>query len=506
MARVIVSGRDAQGLLPAGERRRSPRLGRARAVLRGLAGLPRGPRPGLGRDLRRRRERVARRRRLAQRRPRRDVGALERGPGATADERAQALEDLGPDGGPRAAARRRRGRRRVREPRRRRAPGRCSARSTASPAATTGTSRRTSRPAISACRACSPHPDDAVALLGRRPGLRHLRDDRRRRLRWTPRNRGLRADWPLEDPEVGYCVHKLVMSPADHERLYQQNHCGMHRSDDAGQSWTEITEGLPSDFGFAAAAHPHDRDSFYVIPLDAGPRPLHAGRPRGGVAHARRRLELAAARPRPAAARRPPRRAARGHGDRRARRRRACTSAPAPARCSRAPTRARAGTRSPATCPAIASVEVAVLDCMADGPSPADAAAAVPRPAAPARGRGGDGRRGDRRARRALARPARPPLRARPDAAAAHQRLRRSRARRRSTPRSARLARRRDRRDQRGLSARVLARAPSSARTSPTRRARAPASPARRACPCARRPTGSAGRRPSASGTSRDRS
>jgi len=87
---------------------------------------------------------------------------------------------------------------------------------------------------------------------------------------WTPRNRGLRADWPLENPEVGYCVHKLVMSPADHGRLYQQNHCGMHRSDDGGRSWLEITEGLPSDFGFAAAAHPHDRDTFYVIPLDPG--------------------------------------------------------------------------------------------------------------------------------------------------------------------------------------------------------------------------------------------
>jgi photosystem II stability/assembly factor-like uncharacterized protein len=87
---------------------------------------------------------------------------------------------------------------------------------------------------------------------------------------WTPRNRGLRADWPREHEEIGFCVHKLVMSPADHDRMYQQNHCGMHRSDDAGHSWTEITEGLPSEFGFAAAAHPHDRDSFYVIPLDPG--------------------------------------------------------------------------------------------------------------------------------------------------------------------------------------------------------------------------------------------
>ena len=87
---------------------------------------------------------------------------------------------------------------------------------------------------------------------------------------WTPRNHGLRADWPREHPEVGFCVHKLVMSPVDDQRLYQQNHCGMHRSDDAGRSWVEITDGLPTEFGFAAAAHPHDRDSFYVIPLDPG--------------------------------------------------------------------------------------------------------------------------------------------------------------------------------------------------------------------------------------------
>jgi photosystem II stability/assembly factor-like uncharacterized protein len=87
---------------------------------------------------------------------------------------------------------------------------------------------------------------------------------------WAPRNKGLRADWPLEDPEVGYCVHCLVRSPLDGTRMYQQNHVGMHRSDDGGLSWTEISEGLPTEFGFAAAVHPHDRDTFYVIPLDPG--------------------------------------------------------------------------------------------------------------------------------------------------------------------------------------------------------------------------------------------
>ena len=52
--------------------------------------------------------------------------------------------------------------------------------------------------------------------------------------------------------------------------MFQQNHVGMHRSDDGGKTWTEITEGLPTEFGFAAATHPHDRDTFYVIPLDPG--------------------------------------------------------------------------------------------------------------------------------------------------------------------------------------------------------------------------------------------
>jgi photosystem II stability/assembly factor-like uncharacterized protein len=114
-----------------------------------------------------------------------------------------------------------------------------------------------------------PHPDEASRFWAvvQGIGIFETTDDG---TSWTPRNRGLRADWPLEDPEIGYCVHKLVMSPVDNQRLYQQNHVGMHRSDDGAHSWTEITDGLPTEFGFAAAAHPHDRDTFYVIPLDPG--------------------------------------------------------------------------------------------------------------------------------------------------------------------------------------------------------------------------------------------
>jgi photosystem II stability/assembly factor-like uncharacterized protein len=49
--------------------------------------------------------------------------------------------------------------------------------------------------------------------------------------------------------------------------LYQQNHCGVYRSEDGGRQWTEITGSLPSDFGFPLAIHPHDPSTIYVIPM-----------------------------------------------------------------------------------------------------------------------------------------------------------------------------------------------------------------------------------------------
>ena len=132
--------------------------------------------------------------------------------------------------------------------------------------------------------------------------------------------------------------------------MYQQNHVGMHRSDDCGQTWTEITEGLPTEFGFAAATHPHDKETFYVVPLDPG----HGRTMPDGQAAVWRTQDAGESWQRArhgfAAAGRVRRRAARGHGDRLATSRRGCTSGRAPARSSRAPTRARAGARSRATC------------------------------------------------------------------------------------------------------------------------------------------------------------
>lgn len=87
---------------------------------------------------------------------------------------------------------------------------------------------------------------------------------------WKPVNQGVRADYlPRTRPETGHCVHRLVMHPARPDRLYQQSHNGTYRSDDRGDSWVEITEGLPSDFGYAIATDPNDADTVFVIPEES---------------------------------------------------------------------------------------------------------------------------------------------------------------------------------------------------------------------------------------------
>jgi photosystem II stability/assembly factor-like uncharacterized protein len=88
---------------------------------------------------------------------------------------------------------------------------------------------------------------------------------------WQTRNQGTRCDFMPEAqryPEFGQCVHCLVMAPGMPDRLYQQNHCGMYRSDDAGLHWTSIEQGLPSSFGFPAATHPRDPATLYLLPLN----------------------------------------------------------------------------------------------------------------------------------------------------------------------------------------------------------------------------------------------
>ena len=112
-----------------------------------------------------------------------------------------------------------------------------------------------------------PHPTDPdrmwVAISS--VGTFHTRDGGRS---WTAQNKGVRAGFvPGPPPETGQCVHKLVAHPDRPEVLFQQNHCGVYRSDDGGESWQEITGALPSEFGFPLVIPPQRPTWAYTIPL-----------------------------------------------------------------------------------------------------------------------------------------------------------------------------------------------------------------------------------------------
>ena len=87
---------------------------------------------------------------------------------------------------------------------------------------------------------------------------------------WRPVNRGLKSDGiPDPDAEVGHCVHRIAIDPNRPDTLYMQKHWDVMRSDDAGESWYEISGDLPSDFGFVVALHSHQSGTAYVIPISS---------------------------------------------------------------------------------------------------------------------------------------------------------------------------------------------------------------------------------------------
>ncbi|MFD8084801.1 WD40/YVTN/BNR-like repeat-containing protein [Kitasatospora sp. NPDC059722] len=98
---------------------------------------------------------------------------------------------------------------------------------------------------------------------------------------WEPSNTGLRAEFFPEEsqyPEFGQCVHKIAPDPVHPDRLYLQNHGGVYRSDDWGASWRTIVDGLPAEFGFAIAAHPRRGDTAYLFPLGGSGDRIPPGR------------------------------------------------------------------------------------------------------------------------------------------------------------------------------------------------------------------------------------
>jgi photosystem II stability/assembly factor-like uncharacterized protein len=85
---------------------------------------------------------------------------------------------------------------------------------------------------------------------------------------WAPINRGLYSKYiPNPTAEVGHCVHHVAMHPARPGVLFMQKHWDVMRSDDAGDSWREVSGNLPSDFGFVIDVHAHEPETIYVVPI-----------------------------------------------------------------------------------------------------------------------------------------------------------------------------------------------------------------------------------------------
>ena len=115
-----------------------------------------------------------------------------------------------------------------------------------------------------------PHPDDPqqVTVAMSTGGVYRTADGGSS---WAPANEGISAGFMPEDmqyPEFGQCVHKVARDASDPNRLFAQNHGGVFRSDDGADSWTSIADGLPSDFGFPVVAHPRSSGTVYLFPLE----------------------------------------------------------------------------------------------------------------------------------------------------------------------------------------------------------------------------------------------
>ncbi len=85
---------------------------------------------------------------------------------------------------------------------------------------------------------------------------------------WKPINKGLHSQYiPDPNAETGHCVHHVAMHGARPNVLFMQKHWDVMRSDDAGDSWTEVSGNLPTDFGFVIDVHAHQPDTIYVVPI-----------------------------------------------------------------------------------------------------------------------------------------------------------------------------------------------------------------------------------------------
>lgn len=88
---------------------------------------------------------------------------------------------------------------------------------------------------------------------------------------WHLKNDGVTAADPdREHPDLGFCVHSLAHDPTDADTIWRQDHMGVYRTLNGGDSWERIQNGLPNEegFGFPITRH-HASDTLFIVPLES---------------------------------------------------------------------------------------------------------------------------------------------------------------------------------------------------------------------------------------------
>lgn len=90
---------------------------------------------------------------------------------------------------------------------------------------------------------------------------------------WIPKNKGLKADFlPDANSEIGQDPHLLVASKNHPDYLWQQNHCGIFKSENGGELWEEVGQKAgegPANFGFAIAVDENKPEVAWVVPANS---------------------------------------------------------------------------------------------------------------------------------------------------------------------------------------------------------------------------------------------
>jgi hypothetical protein len=109
-------------------------------------------------------------------------------------------------------------------------------------------------------------------------------------LSWTTLIKGMEVVGGFDVNTVTFHdPHCVRLCPANPDRLYQQNHCGIYRIDRTdnpnADTWQRIGRKMPKrvgDIGFPMIVHPRDPDTAWVFPMDGTdvwPRTSPQGRP-----------------------------------------------------------------------------------------------------------------------------------------------------------------------------------------------------------------------------------